>query len=85
MVEHMVAIKNVKKEVWNRFKSESAKHNLRAGELLQRLLDEHQRAEMEGAGAWKSILTRKPLFTKQEAEGMISAFEEFREGFDFRE
>ena len=80
----MVALKNVRKDVWRHFKSESARHGLTAGEFLAQLVREHEEHDVSPAEAWRAILHGPALLSAQEAEEMSSTLKEFRKGFDFR-
>jgi hypothetical protein len=82
---NLIAIKNVKRETWQLFKSESARHNLKMGEFLERLLREHIRGERIARMRWNRIFTHKPLLTARQAKAVEAEAREFRKGFAFRE
>jgi len=80
-----VALKNVKKETWLQFKSESARHGMSMSEFFETLVREHKGRGGSHKAAWDKILKRKPLLTKREADELKEAIDEFRKGFAFRE
>ena len=81
----LVALKNVRKEVWHHFKSESALHGMKMSEFFEKLLEEHSRLEKQGAQAWRQILSGKRLLTEKEARILQSEMHNFRKEFDFRD
>ena len=80
----VVALKNVRKEVWQRFKSESARQGLKMGEFFERLVEKHAHAEIKSA-VWEKIFRGKPLLSEAEARELRSAIGKFRRGFVFRD
>ena len=78
-----VALKGVRKEVWQEFKSDSAKHGMRMGNFFEKIVQEHHAQEGQIKKSWDHILRGKPTLTKKEAEELKSAFQEFRKGFTF--
>ena len=79
-----VALKNVSKETWNAFKSDSARHGVTMGAFFEKLVKEHAHQDLEGRKAWDHILNRKPSLTAKEAEHLKKRMKEFRKGFEFR-
>ena len=84
METQMVALKNVRKDVWQHFKSESVRHGLTTGEFLAQLVREHEERDVSPAQIWKTVLHGHALLSAQEAEEMRSTLKDFRKGFDFR-
>ena len=78
-----VCIKNIPKEEWRTFKSESAYHGLKAGEFLSKLVKEHKERCKESN--WDKILygekTLKHLISDKE---MDKTRKEFRDNFKLR-
>ncbi|MBI4146382.1 hypothetical protein HY489_03525 [Candidatus Woesearchaeota archaeon] len=79
-----VAIKNVKKETWLKFKSESVRHGLKMGEFFEKLVTEHKVKEQSHKDAWNQIFMRKPLLRGKDVGEFRKVLAEFREGFDVR-
>ena len=78
-----VCIKNIDEEDWRLFKTESAKHGLKLGELFNDLVKEHT-SKCTGDNWDKILYGKKPLkglLTRKEGDKIRA---EFRKGFVLR-
>lgn len=70
-------LKSVTKNTWASFKAESAMHNMRMGEFLGSLVNEHIETEKKRSG-WDFVLDKKASISEKESRDLkeiISAFE----------
>lgn len=78
-----ICIKNVNKEDWLSFKSESAMHEMKAGEFLGKIVKEHKLKCKDGN--WDNVLhgekNLKGILTRRDAKELR---ETFREEFSLR-
>jgi len=77
-------IKNVNKESWREFKAESVKHNMRMGEFLAYLVEEHKKREHNGKG-WEIIRNAKRTISDEEAEKIKKAMSAFEKIYGFED
>ncbi len=75
-------IKGVDKDSWREFKAESIKHNMRMGEFLTRLLEEHKNSE-DSRDGWKILVNKKASISQREAEQVKKALGVFEEETEF--
>lgn len=62
-----VLLKDVPEEAWIAFRSESISHNMKSGEFLVYLLNEHKK-RTHGKSKWASILSWRSGRSKEEIE-----------------
>ncbi len=75
-------IKGVDKESWREFKVESIKHNMKMGEFLTRLLEEHKNAENSN-DSWKFLENRRTTISQREAEQVKKILDVFEKETEF--
>ena len=75
-------IKSVDEKVWNEFRAESIKHNLKMGEFLSRLINEHKSNE-NTKNAWKIIESGKASISNKEAQEVKKSISIFDKETDF--
>tara|TARA_Y100000310_G_scaffold242934_1_gene247227 strand:- start:23499 stop:23744 length:246 start_codon:yes stop_codon:yes gene_type:complete len=79
-----VCIKNIDEGDWKSFKSESAKHGLKAGEFFNKIVEEHKKK-------CRKNNTREILFGEKPLKNLVKDVDfklirkEFRENFHLRE
>ena len=75
-------IKSVDENVWNEFRAESIKHNMKMGEFLSRLVHEHKNKE-NIKNAWKIIENGKASISNKEAQEVKKSISVFEQETDF--
>ncbi|MBI4450692.1 hypothetical protein HY642_01840 [Candidatus Woesearchaeota archaeon] len=80
----LVALKNVRKDAWLRFKSESARHGMNMSSFFEHLLREHTQDERRAKAAWNKILYAPPRISIKDATDLRRSSRDFRRGFEFR-
>lgn len=77
-----VCIKNIDEEDWRHFKAEAAKHGMKAGDFLSKILKDHEESCKSN---WEEILYgEKPLKGVLNIEDAKKIRSEFRRGFKFK-
>jgi len=80
-MDYTACIKGVDKADWRYAKAEAAKSNKTMGDFFGELVRAHKDTRRDN---WDEVLSAKPLFTKEEAEEIRKATEDFRKSFKFR-
>lgn len=78
-------IKNVKKSSWMELKAEAAKHDMRIGEFLEYLVEEHKKIENEKKTNWDIILKGRKTLSNSEAEELKRKISIFEKIYGFEE
>ena len=80
-METVKTIKNVDDQTWAQFKSIAAQNNVKAGQMLKRLVDDYQK---HAKGWWEKILAHKPILSAKEYDEMEARMKKMRKEYGWR-